>query len=158
MFASLADAHRRAVLIRLGDGPATIGELAEPAGMTLTGMKKHVQVLEDAGLIVTEKVGRARQCRLAPAPLDEAMAWIDFYQRLWARRLDGLDAYFTLRRGRAQTETAHQSEAPHQSETAHQSEAPHQSETAHQSEAPHQSETPPNGNPRGERDEDGAER
>ena len=99
MFASLADATRRAVLIRLGDGPATIGELAEPAGMTLTGMKKHVRVLEDAGLVVTEKVGRTRQCRLAPAPLDDAMAWIGFYQRLWARRLDGLDAYFTLRRG-----------------------------------------------------------
>ncbi|MGK5678426.1 ArsR/SmtB family transcription factor [Actinoplanes sp. URMC 104] len=99
VFASLADATRRAVLIRLGDGPATIGELAEPAGMTLTGMKKHVRVLEAAGLVVTEKVGRTRQCRLAPAPLDDAMAWIGFYQRLWARRLDGLDAYFTLRRG-----------------------------------------------------------
>jgi DNA-binding transcriptional ArsR family regulator len=99
VFASLADATRRGVLIRLGEGPATIGELAEPAGMTLTGMKKHVQVLEDAGLIITEKVGRARQCRLGAAPLDEAMAWIGFYQRLWARKLDGLDAYFTLERG-----------------------------------------------------------
>jgi DNA-binding transcriptional ArsR family regulator len=97
VFASLADGTRRAVLIRLGDGPATVGELAAPAGMTLTGMKKHVQVLEDAGLVVTEKVGRARQCRLAPAPLDDAMSWISFYQRLWARRLDGLDAYFALR-------------------------------------------------------------
>ena len=97
MFASLADATRRAVLLRLGEGPATVGELAEPSGMTVTGMKKHIQVLEDAGLVVTEKVGRARQCRLAPAPLDSAMAWISFYQRLWGRRLDGLDAYFTLR-------------------------------------------------------------
>lgn len=99
VFASLADATRRGILIRLGEGPATIGELAEPAGMTLTGMKKHVQVLEGAGLVITEKVGRTRQCRLAPAPLDDAMSWISFYQRLWARRLDGLDAYFTLRRG-----------------------------------------------------------
>ncbi len=99
MFASLADATRRGVLVRLGDGPATIGELAEPTGMSLTGMKKHVQVLEDAGLVVTEKVGRTRQCRLAAQPLDDAMAWISFYQRLWARRLDGLDAYFTMRRG-----------------------------------------------------------
>nr|WP_221378857.1 metalloregulator ArsR/SmtB family transcription factor [Actinoplanes polyasparticus] len=104
VFASLSDATRRGILVRLGEGPATIGELAEPTGMTLTGMKKHVQVLEDAGLVVTEKVGRSRQCRLAPAPLDDAMAWISFYQRLWARRLDGLDAYFTLRRGAAPTE------------------------------------------------------
>lgn len=102
MFASLSDATRRGILVRLGEGPATIGELAEPSGMTLTGMKKHVQVLEGAGLVVTEKVGRSRQCRLAPAPLDQAMAWISFYQRLWARRLDGLDAYFTLRAGAAE--------------------------------------------------------
>jgi DNA-binding transcriptional ArsR family regulator len=99
VFASLADQQRRRILVRLGEGPATIGELAEPVGMSLTGMKKHVQVLEDAGLVVTEKVGRSRQCRLGPAPLDDAMAWIAFYQRLWARKLDGLDAYFTLRNG-----------------------------------------------------------
>ena len=98
VFASLADQQRRRILVRLGEGPATIGELAEPVGMSLTGMKKHVQVLEDAGLVVTEKVGRSRQCRLGPAPLDDALAWIAFYQRLWARKLDGLDAYFTLRR------------------------------------------------------------
>ncbi|MBG0564760.1 ArsR/SmtB family transcription factor [Actinoplanes aureus] len=97
VFAALADPTRRGILVRLGESPATIGELAEPTGMTLTGMKKHVQVLEDAGLVVTEKVGRSRQCRLGTAPLDEAMAWISFYQRLWARRLDGLDAYFTMR-------------------------------------------------------------
>lgn len=97
VFAALADPTRRGVLVRLGEGPATIGELAEPVGMTLTGMKKHVQVLQDAGLVVTEKVGRSRQCRLGDAPLDDAMAWISFYQRLWARRLDGLDAYFTMR-------------------------------------------------------------
>ncbi len=99
MFAALADPQRRRVLVRLGEGPATIGELAEPVGMSLTGMKKHVQVLEDAGLVVTQKVGRSRQCRLGQAPLDDAMAWISFYQRLWARKLDGLDAYFTLRNG-----------------------------------------------------------
>ncbi len=99
VFAALADPQRRRVLVRLGEGPATIGELAEPVGMSLTGMKKHVQVLEDAGLVVTQKVGRSRQCRLGQAPLDDAMAWISFYQRLWARKLDGLDAYFTLRNG-----------------------------------------------------------
>ncbi|MFF5171910.1 ArsR/SmtB family transcription factor [Micromonospora sp. NPDC000089] len=97
VFASLADPTRRGILIRLGDGPATIGELAEPVGMSLTGMKKHVQVLEEAGLVVTEKVGRSRHCRLRTAPLDDVLAWIGFYQRLWTRRLDGLDAYLTLR-------------------------------------------------------------
>ena len=63
--------------------------------MSLTGMKKHVQVLEEAGLVVTQKVGRSRQCRLGTERMDDAMAWIDFYQRLWERRLDGLEAYFT---------------------------------------------------------------
>ena len=99
VFSCLADPVRRGVLVRLGEGPATVGELAGPAGMSLTGMRKHLQVLEDAGLVVTEKVGRSRLCRLAPAPLDEAVTWISTYQRLWARRLDGLDAYLTLQRG-----------------------------------------------------------
>lgn len=111
VFACLADPVRRGVLIRLGDGPASVGELTEPTGMTLTGMTKHLRVLEDAGLIVTEKVGRTRMCRLATAPLDEAMAWIAFYQRLWARRLDGLDVFLTLRGGPQQDET-HPSDDP----------------------------------------------
>jgi DNA-binding transcriptional ArsR family regulator len=98
-FSALSDSTRRDILTRLGRGPATIGELAEPAGMSLTGMKKHVQVLEDAGLVRTEKVGRSRQCHLGSERLDDAMAWISFYQRLWERRLDGLDAYFTLTKG-----------------------------------------------------------
>ena len=67
--------------------------------MTLTGMTKHVRVLEDAGLVRTAKVGRSRQCRLGEERLDDAMAWISFYQRLWERRLDGLEAYFTLQKG-----------------------------------------------------------
>ncbi|MFC0004436.1 ArsR/SmtB family transcription factor [Micromonospora siamensis] len=96
VFSALADPTRRSVLIRLGSGPATIGDLAGPTGMSLTGMKKHVQVLQDAGLVVTEKIGRSRRCRLSPAPLDEVMGWMGFYQRLWARRLDGLDVYFTM--------------------------------------------------------------
>jgi len=94
VFASLADPTRRGILTRLGDGPKSIGELAEPTGMTLTGMTKHVRVLEDAGLVVTTKVGRSRQCRLGAERLDDAMAWINFYQRLWERRFDGLEAYF----------------------------------------------------------------
>lgn len=100
-FAALADATRRDVLRRLGEGPATVSELAEPAGITVTGMAKHIRVLEDAGLVATEKVGRTRRCRLGPDRLDDAMAWLSFYQRIWERRLDGLDAYFTLRKGTA---------------------------------------------------------
>ena len=98
-FGALADATRRSILSRLGEGPATIGELAGPSGRSLPGMKKHVQVLEDAGLVTTSKVGRTRQCRLGAERLDDAMAWIAFYQRLWERRLDGLEAYFTLQEG-----------------------------------------------------------
>ncbi len=99
-FAALSDSTRRDVLGRLGAGPATVSELAAPAGITVTGMAKHVKVLEEAGLVRSEKVGRARRCHLGAERLDEAMAWISFYQRLWERRLDGLDAYFTLQRGR----------------------------------------------------------
>lgn len=99
-FSALSDATRRDILTRLGEGPATIGQLAVPAGMTLTGLKKHVQVLEDAGLVVSEKVGRSRQCRLGDERLDDVAAWLAFYQRLWERRLDGLEAYFTLKRGK----------------------------------------------------------
>ena len=101
-FAALSDSTRRGILTRLGDGPATIGELAEPTGMTLTGLRKHVQVLEDAGLVTTEKVGRSREVRLGTERLDDAMHWITFYQRLWERRLDGLEVYFTLEKGAGQ--------------------------------------------------------
>ncbi|TCB98427.1 ArsR family transcriptional regulator [Micromonospora zingiberis] len=99
IFSALADPTRRQVLARLGTAPATISDLAEPFAISLTGMTKHVRVLEEAGLVVTEKVGRSRRCRLGTERLDDAMAWISFYQRLWERRLDGLDAYFTLRKG-----------------------------------------------------------
>jgi DNA-binding transcriptional ArsR family regulator len=98
-FAAVADGSRRGVLRRLGDGPASVSELAASAGMTVTGMAKHVHVLEEAGLVTTEKIGRTRQCRLGTERLDDAMAWISYYQRLWERRLDGLDAYFTLQKG-----------------------------------------------------------
>jgi DNA-binding transcriptional ArsR family regulator len=98
-FAALSDATRRGVLERLGQGTASLGELAAPAGITITGMAKHVRVLEEAGLVSTRKVGRTRQCSLGAERLDDAMEWISFYQRLWERRLDGLDAYFTLKNG-----------------------------------------------------------
>jgi DNA-binding transcriptional ArsR family regulator len=92
-FSALADPTRRGILVRLTRGPASISELAAPRGITLTGLKKHVQVLEEAGLVTTEKVGRTRHCRLGPQRLEEAMRWIQTYQRQWERRLDGLEAY-----------------------------------------------------------------
>jgi DNA-binding transcriptional ArsR family regulator len=80
-FAALADPTRRAVLERLGEGPASITELAEPFRISLTGMKKHVLVLEDAGLIRTEKVGRVRRCALAPYAFDGISTWLQRLDR-----------------------------------------------------------------------------
>jgi DNA-binding transcriptional ArsR family regulator len=86
--AALADPTRRGVLERLGRGSATISELAEPVGISLTGMKKHVRVLEDAELVTTEKVGRARRCRLGPRRLDDVQDWVQMYRRMLDERLD----------------------------------------------------------------------
>ena len=80
-FSALADPTRRAVLERLGLGPATISELAEPFDMSLTGMKKHVLVLEGAGFVLTEKVGRARRCTLAPYAFEGITAWLQRLDR-----------------------------------------------------------------------------
>src|SRR4051812_14283819 len=90
-FAALADATRRGVLERLGRADASITDLAEKFDMTLTGMKKHVGVLEEAGLVVTEKVGRVRTCKLGPHRLDEVTAWLERYRQLWESRFDELD-------------------------------------------------------------------
>jgi DNA-binding transcriptional ArsR family regulator len=90
-FAALSDATRRGVLERLGGADASITELAEKFHMTLTGMKKHVAVLERAGLVVTEKVGRVRTCKLGGRRLEEEAAWIERYHRLWSARFDELD-------------------------------------------------------------------
>jgi DNA-binding transcriptional ArsR family regulator len=90
-FAALSDATRRGVLEQLGRADASITELAEKFHMTLTGMKKHVHVLEQAGLVATEKVGRVRTCRLGPRQLAEETAWIEAYRQLWAARFDELD-------------------------------------------------------------------
>jgi DNA-binding transcriptional ArsR family regulator len=87
-FAALADPTRRGVLEHLGRGSASITELAEPFGISLTGMKKHVRVLEDAELVTTEKVGRARRCRLGPRRLDDVQAWVETYRRMLDERLD----------------------------------------------------------------------
>jgi DNA-binding transcriptional ArsR family regulator len=90
-FAALSDATRRGVLEQLGRADASITDLAEKFHMTLTGMKKHVGVLEQAGLVATEKVGRVRTCKLGPRRLDEETAWIERHRQLWASRFDELD-------------------------------------------------------------------
>jgi DNA-binding transcriptional ArsR family regulator len=86
--AALADPTRRAVLERLGRGSATITELAEPFGISLTGMKKHVKVLEESQLVRTEKVGRQRHCSLGPRRLEDVEEWIGTYRRMLDERLD----------------------------------------------------------------------
>ena len=88
--AALADPTRRGILERLGRGTATVSELAEPFAMSLTGLKKHVRILEQAELVSTEKVGRARHCSLGPRRLDDVEAWIDDYRRMLDARLDRL--------------------------------------------------------------------
>src|SRR3954466_16194570 len=90
-FAALSDATRRGILEQLGRADASITELAEKFHMTLTGMKKHVGVLEQAGLVATEKVGRVRTCRLGPRRLAQETAWLEAYRQLWASRFDELD-------------------------------------------------------------------
>src|SRR3954471_1749133 len=90
-FAALSDATRRGVLERLGRADASITDLAERFDMTLTGMKKHVSVLEQAGLVTTQKVGRVRTCRLGGRGLEEEAAWIERYRQLWAARFEELD-------------------------------------------------------------------
>jgi DNA-binding transcriptional ArsR family regulator len=90
-FAALSDTTRRGVLEQLGRADASITDLAEKFHMTLTGMKKHVGVLEQAGLVTTEKIGRVRTCRLGLRRLEEEAAWIETYRQLWAARFDALD-------------------------------------------------------------------
>ena len=90
-FAALSDATRRGVLEQLGRSDASITELAEKFHMTLTGMKKHVGVLEQAGLVSTEKIGRVRACKLGPRRLEDETAWLERYRQLWDARFDELD-------------------------------------------------------------------
>lgn len=90
-FSALSDATRRGILEQLGRADASITELAEKFHMTLTGMKKHVSVLEQAGLVVTEKVGRVRTCKLGPRRLEQETAWLESYRQRWDARFDELD-------------------------------------------------------------------
>jgi DNA-binding transcriptional ArsR family regulator len=92
-FAALADPTRRGILERLGLGDASISELAGDFAMTLTGIKKHVSILEDAQLVTTEKQGRVRTCRLGPRRLAEEATWIATYRRMLEERLDHLGAF-----------------------------------------------------------------
>lgn len=97
--AALADPTRREVLERLGGGSATISELAAPFEISLTGMKKHVRVLEDAELVTTEKVGRARRCSLGPKQLEDVAEWVDGYRRMLEERLDRLGEFLERTKG-----------------------------------------------------------
>jgi DNA-binding transcriptional ArsR family regulator len=90
-FAALSDATRRGVLEQLGRADASITELADKFHMTLTGMKKHVGVLEKAGLVTTQKIGRVRTCKLGSRALEQEAAWIERYRQLWEARFDALD-------------------------------------------------------------------
>jgi DNA-binding transcriptional ArsR family regulator len=90
-FAALSDATRRGVLEQLGRAEASITDLADKFQMTLTGMKKHVGVLEQAGLVTTEKIGRVRTCKLGFRRLEQEAAWIERYRELWNARFDELD-------------------------------------------------------------------
>lgn len=92
-FGALADATRRGILEQLTRGEASISTLAARFEMTLTGVKKHVAVLEEAGLVTTQKQGRVRSCRLGPRRLDREAAWIDSYRRALEQRLDALGEY-----------------------------------------------------------------
>lgn len=100
-FTAVADPTRRGILEHLGSRPASITELAEAFDMTLTGMKKHVQVLEDARLVATEKVGRVRTCSLGTRDLAEEAAWIERYQEMLHARLNRLEAFLERTKGDA---------------------------------------------------------
>jgi len=91
-FAALADPTRRGVLEHLGDADSSISELADQFEMTLTGMKKHIAVLEDAGLVQTQKIGRVRNCRLGPQRLTQVNAWLARYTAMWEARFAELDS------------------------------------------------------------------
>ncbi len=94
-FAALADPTRRAIIARLAEGEATVGELAEPFDVSLPAISKHLRVLEEAGLLTRYKDGRLRRCRLVEEPLGEAIAWIVRYGTFWEDQLDSLEALVT---------------------------------------------------------------
>jgi DNA-binding transcriptional ArsR family regulator len=98
-FTALSDPTRRGILERLGRGEASISDLAAKFDMTLTGMKKHVHILEDAGLVATEKVGRVRTCRLGQRRLEDETAWMNKYREMLECRFDNLRAFLERTKG-----------------------------------------------------------
>ncbi len=93
VFAALSDPTRREILARLSQGEASVSELAEPFDISLPAVFRHLGVLEDAGLLTSEKEGRVRSCRLAAEPMQDAFAWIARYGRFWEQRFESLDRY-----------------------------------------------------------------
>lgn len=93
LFQALADPTRRAILERLSDGPASVSELARPFDMSLPAVVQHLALLEAAGVIASEKVGRVRTCRIEPGALSRAEQWINERRTVWEQRLDRLGAY-----------------------------------------------------------------
>jgi DNA-binding transcriptional ArsR family regulator len=100
VFAALADPTRRAILARLADGEATVGDLAEPFTMSLPAVSKHLKVLERAGLISRGRAAQWRPCRLDAGPLKDAAGWIEHYRRFWDDSFDRLDAYLSELQGK----------------------------------------------------------
>jgi DNA-binding transcriptional ArsR family regulator len=98
-FSALSDPTRREILERLTTGPASISELARPIGISLPGVLKHVRILEEAELVTTQKLGRARECRLGPGDMTDVTRWIETYRHRWERRLDRLETIIERRKG-----------------------------------------------------------
>jgi DNA-binding transcriptional ArsR family regulator len=98
VFTALANPTRRAIVVRLADGDASVSELAQPFGVSLPAMAKHLRVLEHAGLIDQHKTGRVRRCRLQAAPLQFAEEWLSSYRVFWETRLEGLAKHFESRK------------------------------------------------------------
>jgi DNA-binding transcriptional ArsR family regulator len=97
--AAIADPTRRQILERLGRGPASMSELADPLEISLPGLMKHVRILEQAELVETSKDGRTRQCRLGPARMDDVASWVDEHRNRWEGRLDRLESYLAKKKG-----------------------------------------------------------
>lgn len=98
-FSALSDPTRRDILERLARGPASISELAQPFGISLPGLLKHIRILEEADLVTTEKKGRTRECRLGDARLEDVTQFVEQYRERWERRLDRLDSYLERKKG-----------------------------------------------------------
>ncbi|MGH2759412.1 MAG: ArsR/SmtB family transcription factor [Actinomycetota bacterium] len=98
-FSALSDPTRRDILERLARGPTSISELAQPFGLSLPGMLKHIRILEEADLVTTEKNGRTRECQLGPARLEDVASWVETYRQRWEKRLDRLEDYLAKKKG-----------------------------------------------------------